>query len=523
MSLQLLNDNKNIEISSNGEGERQKLQEYARCAISTKYFARNYCWILNQNSKEIEKWEPWAFQLDLLDIIEQYHHIYILKASQIGISWLICIYNDWVANFNTTSKCLFLSQGQTEAQDLLSKVSFIHEHLPDWLKYPIDNENREFLSFKGTYSQIRALSSTDKAGHGFQASVATRDEVARHEFARDNYKAVARSGAKLIELSTANKNVGADKQAAYFGEKTKEFWEASDTVKTIYPSGLELYTNPRRPRACLVFLSWKLRPVREKGMTLEEWYEKAVLSEYSAIDIEEQFPARIEDVFRESSIRAYFEESALDDMSYDICEPLKQEDIDTYNGIVRIYKPPIIGHRYIVFTDPSLGVADPFVTRVKDCLTGERVATASAIIKVDYAAQIHDHLVRVYNKAWNSFEYNGSAGGEFASFLRDLGTPNMALRRDHNGKIVEGKKGLYVTPPLKKVMMERLAFVVQKRLIINHDKEFIMQARSVTRDGALPSMSRHRSYDWVMADAGLEWVDKHIPKGVVSARTIRDL
>jgi len=459
----------------------------------------------------------------LLDIIEEYHHIYILKASQLGISWLLSIYNDWVANFNTTSKCLLLSQGQIEAQDLLSKVSFIHSYLPEWLKFPINNENREFISFKGTYSEIRALSSTDKAGHGFQASVATRDEVARHEFARDNYKAVARSGAKLIELSTANKFVSPDKQAAYFGEKTGEFWQDPDTVKTVYPSGLELYTNPNRPRTCLVFLSWKLRPVREEGMTLDEWYQTAVLGEYTPVEIEEQFPERIEDVFKESGVRAYFEEKALDDMSLETDTPIKQEELNTFNGIIRIYKPPIVGHRYIVYTDPSLGVEDPFVTRVKDCATGERVASACGTIKVDFAAQIHDYLVRTYNKAWNSFEYNGSAGGEFASVLKDLNTPNISARRDHEGKIVENRKGLYITPQLKKQMMERLNYLVAKRQIINHDKEYISQARKVLRDNDLPVMDKHQSFDWVMADAGLEWVDKFVPKGNVYLKTIRDI
>jgi len=455
----------------------------------------------------------------LLDVIQQYKTIYILKASQLGISWLLSIYNEWVANFSTTSKCLLLSQGQKEAQDLLSKISFIHEHVPDYLKFPIDNENREFLSFKGTYSQIRALPSTEKAGHGYQATVVTRDELARHEYARENFRAVARSGGKLVELSTANKT----DQDNYFQEKTQEFYSHPKTIKEIYSSGLELYINPDRPTTCLVFLSWKLRPVRDEGMTLDEWYKTEIVANFTPLEIEEQFPEKIEDVFKESGVRAYFEEQALDDMALEIDTPIKQEEVNTYNGIARVYKPPIVGHRYIVYTDPSLGVEDPFVTRVKDCATGERVCSACGTIKVDYAAQIHDYLVRTYNNAWNSFEYNGSAGGEFSGILKDLNTPNMQLRRDHEGKVVPNRKGLYITPQLKKAIMERLHFFIGKRQIINHDKEFIGQARRVLRDNDLPVMDRHQSFDWVMADAGLEWVDKFVPKGTVRLETVRDL
>jgi hypothetical protein len=431
-----------------------------------------------------------------------------------------------MANFNNTAKCLLLSQGQTQAQDLLSKITFIHEHIPEHMRFPLDKDNREFISFKGNYSQIHALASTEKAGHGYQGSVVTRDEVARHPFAKDNFRAVGRavdSGGKMIELSTANKTASPESQEYYFHEKTYDFWTAPDTVKTVFPSGLVLYTNPKKPKQCLVFLSWELRPVRTEGMTLEEWYKDNILAKYSALDIEEQYPTTIEDVFRTSGVRSYFESEVLDAMAYEISPTIKQTEIDTHNGIIRVYKPPIVGRRYIVYTDPSLGVDDPFVTRVKDCATGERVASASGIIKVDYAAQIHDYLVRTYHNAWNSFEYNGSAGGEFAGFIRDLNTPNQALRRDHEGKIVEGKKGIYMTVPLRKVMFEHLHFLMSKRQIINHDKEYINQARMIMRDSNMPMLNKKQSFDWVMADAGLEWVDKHIPHGNVTLETIGDL
>jgi len=439
----------------------------------------------------------------------------------------MAIYNDWVANFSTTAKCLLLSQGQIEAQDLLSKITFIHEHMPDYLKFPIDNANREFISFKGNHAQIRALASTEKAGHGFQASIVTRDEIARHEYARDNFRAVARSGGKLVELSTANKTCADDSQQGYFKEKTQAFLEDPATVKTVYESGLELYTNPNRPRVALVFLSWKLRPVREEGMTLDEWYKQQVEMEFTPVEREEQYPSTIEDVFRESGVRAYFEESALDDMSLQTDIPITQDELNTFNGVIRYYKPPIVGHRYIVYTDPSLGRVDPFVTRVKDRATGERVASACGVIKVDFSGQIHDYLVRTYSGgneqkgAPNSFEYNGSAGGEFAGVLKDLGTPNIQVRRDHEGKILPDRKGLYMTGPLRKAMLERENYLIGKRQIINHDKEFISQARKVLRDNDLPLMNKHQSFDWVMADAGLEWIDKFSPVGEPKAFSMK--
>ena len=119
---------------------------------------------------------------------------------------------------------------------------------------------------KKNRAEIRALQTTKGAGHGFQGTLVIRDELSRHEEARENYRAVARSGAKMLEISTANKKDPAN----YFQETTSEFWSHPLTKKRVYPSGLELYTNEKKPGVCLVFLGWKVRPVRKDGLTLEE-------------------------------------------------------------------------------------------------------------------------------------------------------------------------------------------------------------------------------------------------------------
>lgn len=466
---------------------------------------------MNQNSQVVEKWEPWPYLLDLIDIIQEYDLIYILKASQLGVSWLAAMICDWYANFGETAKCLLLSQGQTEAQDLLSKLSFVHERLPDYIKLPINKDNREMFALKGNHAEVRALPSTEKAGHGFQGSLVVRDELARHENARENFRAVARSGAKMIELSTANKKDPTN----YFQEKTEEFYTDPLTKKKLYPSGLELYTNEKKPGVCLVFLSWKLRPTRAEGMTLDEWWNSRVLPRYTKEEIEEQFPTTINDVFSASLVRAYFERKALEDMGFDLCPPIKQDTINTYNNLIRVYKPPIVGRRYICFTDPSDGVEDPFVTGVMDYVTGEVVASATGMEKVDRVAEIHDYLVREYNKATNSYEYNGSTGGAMSMCLRDLATPSEAPRRKSDGTVHPDptKKGQTVSMEHKLKAFGDLAFALAKRQIVCHDREFIQQAKMVQRDGEKPLTERNYTFDWVMMMCGLNQLHLHSPKG----------
>jgi hypothetical protein len=474
----------------------------------------------NQNNQKVEKWQPWPYLLDVIDIIQSNDLIYILKASQLGISWLMAIYNLWVASFNETAKCLLLSQGQNEARELLSKVAFVQERLPDFIRLPVAKDNRELLSFEGTYAEIRALPSTDKAGHGYQASLVTRDELARHEFARENFKAVSRaidSGGKLIELSTANK---AD-QDNYFQEKTSEIYYHPNTVKKVYPSGVETYTNPNRPKTVLVFLSWRLRPTRYEGLSLEEWFESRIKPRYTPAEIEEQYPTTIIDVFKPSMVKSYFDFQALEDMGFDACPPIKQEEVDTYNGLVRVYKLPVQGRRYVLFTDPSDGVEDPFVTGVMDYITGEVVCTATGKVKIDFVGKIHDYLVRTYNNAANSYEYTGSVGGSLYTTLDNLQTPNQAVRRKPDGKIDPDKKGQWVSMEHKRAIFGDLAFALTKRQIVVHDREFIQETKLVQRDETgNPVTPKTISYDWTMMMAGLWQLTKYIPKMGFRLKTV---
>ncbi len=285
---------------------------------------------------------------------------------------------------------------------------------------------------------------------------------------------------------------------------------------------MELYTNPKKPKQCMVFLSWKLRPTRYEGLSLEEWFESRIIPRYTKAEIEEQYPESIEDIFRPSLVKAYCDVQALDDMGYDTTHPIKQTEIDTYNGLVRVYKLPIKGRRYLVFTDPSDGVEDPFVTGVMDYITGEVVCSATGMIKADFVAAIHDYLVRKYNNATNSYEYTGSAGGIIGNTLDQLQTPNPAPRRKVDGKIDPDKKGQWVSNEHKKANLGYLAFAITKRQIIVHDREFMQQAKSVTRDESGNAVTeRNSDFDWVMMMAGLLQLSRYCPQSAFKAVTIR--
>ena len=101
--------------SSLESGENLKIKEWFKCRESPRYFLSKYAWILNRNTGQRVKWEPWDFQLDLLSNFLSHPEIVILKARQLGVSWLVAGYALWTVLFSAGAKVLMLSQGEEEA------------------------------------------------------------------------------------------------------------------------------------------------------------------------------------------------------------------------------------------------------------------------------------------------------------------------------------------------------------------------------------------------------------------------
>jgi len=475
---------------------------------------------------KVEKWQPWDYLIDLLWVFLNYNDITIEKARQLGISWLVNAFAVWRVNFFANAKALVLSQGQEEANEMVSKAKFIYEHMPKYMQQPRDRNRTSWLYFGDTYSELKSLPSTDRAGTGYNATLIVRDELYNHPSGEANFMSVAPAtdaGGQLIDLSAVYR----DDLKNHFVDRIQQMYpNIPGTEKRVLKSGLEMYTNKHMPSRALVFLPWNLRPVRLEGLTLEEFYDTRLRPRYTEMQLDRQYPSRIEDALRISLTSSYFEWQILDEMGYDVCPPIKQTEINTYNGIVRVYKPPITGRTYIIYTDPSDGRVDPFVTGVMDYVTGELVCSATGMERVSKVAEIHDYLSRTY-KATNSYEAN-AVGITMAQCLDDLKTPNQSQRRNAKGEIVEGRTGFYVEGKMKnEIMFPDLAFGIAHRKYVVHDREFIQQAKMVTRELEnhdrlnFPVTPPKQSFDWVMMFNGLVQLCKYAPRGTASFKTYK--
>jgi len=419
-----------------------------------------------------------------------------LKARQLGISWLVAAYGLWKVLFAENAKVLFMSKGEDEAWQLIDKSRFILNHLPDYLgliqKHP---ENKTIIDFKASNSVIQALPSTKDAGKGTDATLVVRDELASHPYAGENFSAIGPaidSGGQLIDLSTINK---LDVES-HFTERVNR-------------------ARDKTSNAHLIFLGWKLRPVRQEGLSLDEWFKLRILPKYSPLEIEQEYPETIEEALKLSGVRAFFDINALEDMLMYV-HPTVPAEINTHNGMVKIYQLPVVGEQYCIFTDPSDGKDDPHATGVMHPRTGEIVALSHGKIPADECAQIHDSLVRFYNNAFNTFEINAMAGGKMAETIKKLETPRCFGFR--KGELKSGEEGWWTGgwsgTSVRRDMIYRLEEAIRKRLIILHDREAIEELRGfIVPEGGIPQASRGLHDDYIMMLGGLWMMRKVIPQG----------
>ena len=366
----------------------------------------------------------WGFQKTLLKTFLDNRFVIVLKARQLGISWLACAFALWTALFFENAKVLLMSQGEKEAFELISKCKFMLDHLPTFLRQRLDTEQKGWLRFPELYSEIVALPSTEKAGRSFNATVIINDEYEYHEYAEQNYSAIKPTigkHGKFICMSTAD----TEKPSTFFKALYLASKKGDNEFVSIF---LPATSRPDRSEEDIVKLAMGMAAHRKQG----------------------EYPMTEDDALTIVKTRKYFDASVLATMRLAALhtKPIKHEVSDRLPSI-KIWKLPLVGRNYCVVTDPSDGKEDPHASIVMDSVTSECVASSHGKLPADQVAVVHDSLVRLYNNALNTYELNARAGGMFSEKMKALNTPNQC---DYLGSnlLLEPKrgKGWYTFPKI---------------------------------------------------------------------------
>lgn len=228
----------------------------------------------------------WPAQRDLLADIGGERLLLILKARQLGISWLVCAYALWLCLYRPGRVVLAFSKGQDEANELTRRMTVMYERLPADLRRTLPaliKANTEEIAWSNG-SRVKSMPATPSAGRAFTASLAIMDEAAFMQWADRLYTAMKPTidgGGQLIVLSTAN-------------GRSNVFYDLC--VRARQGMG----------RFAFRFLPWQARPGRDAA-----WYAATEADAIDAAHMQQEYPATPDEAFEATDRDAFLPAIAL--------------------------------------------------------------------------------------------------------------------------------------------------------------------------------------------------------------------
>jgi hypothetical protein len=280
----------------------------------------------------------WQFQLLALWVVNRL--CVVLKARQLGVSWLAAIYALWVAIRKPGQSILLISRRQDDADKLLAKVAYVYDRLPAWRPRAIINTRS--ISFPTLGSEIEALPASENVGRSRTAQLVILDEHAHQPWARKIFlaiKAVAEKG-QILSVSSANGQGALHSQIYLAAKAGTNGWKA-------------------------VFIPFHAHPDRRVEGWLER--ERAESEQLSDADFAQEYPANDVEAIQQTG-RPVFRHQDLTAQKLELGKP--GEPGVTY------YREPEEGKVYVVGADVGEGLAtsDWSSAGVFERDTGDQVA-----------------------------------------------------------------------------------------------------------------------------------------------------
>jgi phage FluMu gp28-like protein len=151
-------------------------EEYIHCSKDPAHFMKKYCNIQHpQRGRVIFNLYP--FKETVLRLWRDNPYSIVLKSRQLGISTLAAGYSLWLMLFHKDKNILCIATKQETAKNMVTKVKFMFDNLPSWLKIGFEENNKLTLRLNNG-SQIKATSANSDAGRSEAVSLLLVDEAA---------------------------------------------------------------------------------------------------------------------------------------------------------------------------------------------------------------------------------------------------------------------------------------------------------------------------------------------------------
>jgi hypothetical protein len=399
-------------------------EEYAKCKQSFLYFL-SFVYISDALKGNV-KFELWPAIERVAKALGLHKLLVILKARQIGMSWLIAAFALWTAMFHANANVLLLSMGEREAIALLKKCKYIYLHLPDYLRIPTTFDSATQLGFQGVNSLITALPSTEDAGRSESATLVVCDEWDFHEYAEQNYaaaKPTIDAGGRFVGISTRN----IDRQDTFMLEKFRQAMQGRNNFQWVFEG---FYSRPDRTEAQYADLA-------------KEYSQARLRAEYPRTLDEALVPLEETLVFRDHIAK----------LKSDVLNPKLTK------GNLSVYYAPVSDWKYVAWADIAEGQGEDHDFSVLTILGRKGLhSTVVSVLRTNtlrpdlFARECYELLETYYNPLMG-YENNG-LGIAYGQKMMELKYPRLYYK-DENAK-KNGKPGLNISRESKKALIEEL-------------------------------------------------------------------
>jgi len=140
-------------------------------------FVDTYCYCYDATSRSWVPLKLWPAQFSTLTTLKTANLVAILKARQLGLTWLCIAYALWLMIFRPGSTILLFSRRDDEAKELFSRLFGTLQRLPTWTQPTVSTNNDHELSLKNLNSVARSFLTIKHSGRSFTATLVIVDGV----------------------------------------------------------------------------------------------------------------------------------------------------------------------------------------------------------------------------------------------------------------------------------------------------------------------------------------------------------
>ncbi len=255
-----------LEIASRLTPLDAQAVERELCKQDLPYFINDYVKIEDRDVEGIViPFRLWDSQKPILETFLKERLVQIMKANQLGLTWLIIAYGTWRLINNAGYSVKAISETEIKAKEIIRRIDFILRHLPNWMIAKEKNDTLVWyeatvltITFhhppkNGKFQEdsvIQAFASSPTAGASFTANLFLFDEWALQEYAREiwtyAFPTINRpTGGQVIGISTIER-----------GTLFEDIWRADNGFKKIF---LGWFADPRRDQ------KWYDNTIKELG------------------------------------------------------------------------------------------------------------------------------------------------------------------------------------------------------------------------------------------------------------------